>query len=151
GGAIDNFGNLTIRSCSLFNNRAVGNATTAGAGGAIFNEAGSRLTLLQSRLTGNVAIDNVLSGGTASGGAIADASGSGMTIRNSIFTSNQAVSSRGPSGRAIGGAIANTSGTLAIAGSRFIGNSALGFSLGQSGAINNREGVATITNCVFFN
>jgi hypothetical protein len=151
GGAIDNSGILTIRSCSLFNNRAVGNATTAGAGGAIFNETGARLTLLQSRLTGNQAIDNVISGGTASGGAIAGASGSGVTIRNSIFTSNQALSSQGPTGRAIGGAIANTGATLAIAGSRFNGNSALGFSLGQSGAIDNRQGVATITNCVFTN
>jgi hypothetical protein len=151
GGAIDNSGNLTIRSCSLLNNQAVGDASTAGAGGAIDNEAGASLTLLQSRLTGNQAIDNVVSGSTASGGALADAAGSTVIIRNSIFASNQALSTQGPNGRAIGGAISNTSATLVIAGSSFNGNSARAFSLGQSGAIDNRNGVVTIASCTFVN
>ena len=151
GGAIDNSGNLTIRSCSLLNNQAVGNASTAGAGGAIDNEAGARLTLIQSRLTGNQAIDNVVSGGTASGGAISDSPGSVVMIRNTIFTSNQALSNQGPSGRGIGGAIANSGATLVIAGSAFNGNRARGFSLGQSGAIDNRNAVVTITNSSFTN
>ncbi len=151
GGAIDNAGNLTIRSSALSNNQAIGNAATAGAGGAILNEAGAQLTLLQSKLTGNQAIDNVSSGGTASGGAIMNSPGSSATIRNSTFIGNQAISSQGPSGRGIAGAIGNTSAILAIANSRFTGNSARGFSLGESGAIGNRDGTATITGCVFSN
>ena len=119
GGAIDNSGNLTLRTCSLVNNQAVGTASTAGAGGAIFNETGARLSLLQSRFSNNLAIDNVVSGGTASGGAIQDAPGSSLTIRNSTFTFNQAMSSQGPGGRAIGGAIASTGSVISIATSRF--------------------------------
>jgi hypothetical protein len=149
GGAIDNAGNLTIRSCTFLNNRAIGDPSSAGAGGAIFNDAGARLTLLQTRLIGNQAIDNVPSGGIATGGAIADGAGSSVTIRNSVFTANQAISIQGPSDRGIGGAIANTSATLLIAGSRFNMNSARGPSLGQSGAIDNRNGIVTISNSSF--
>ena len=55
--------------CSM-NNQAVGNASTAGAGGAIYNEPGASLSLLHSRLLNNQAIDNVVSGGSAFGGAV---------------------------------------------------------------------------------
>ena len=151
GGAIDNSGNLTIRTCSLVNNSAIGTASIAGAGGAIYNETGARLSLLQSRLSNNLAIDNVVSGGTASGGAVEDAPGSSLTIRNSSFTFNQAMSSQGPGGRAIGGAIASTGSIISIANSRFSANTARGFSLGQSGAINNRDGVVTIASSFFVN
>ena len=41
GGAVDNSGSLTIKSSVLENNNAVGNATTAGSGGAIYNESGA--------------------------------------------------------------------------------------------------------------
>ena len=151
GGAIDNAGNLSIKSSVLLNNQAIGDAATAGSGGAIFNESGSSLTLVNTRLTGNLAIDNVVTGGTATGGAIQDSPGSIVTIRGATFTLNQAISNQGPNGRGEGGAIANTGATLAIAGSRFASNSARGFFLGESGAIGNRDGSATITNCIFTN
>ena len=151
GGAIDNLGNLTIRTCALVNNQAVGSALLPSAGGAIFNGTGASLTLIQSRLTGNMAIDNNPSGSTVSGGAIVNMPGGTVAIRTSTFIGNQALSSQGPSGRAFGGAIANTSGAISIATSNFNGNSARGFSLGQSGAINNRDGVVTIATTTFVN
>ncbi len=151
GGAIDNSGSLTLRTCSLVNNQAIGTASNGGAGGAIFNETGARLSLLQSRFSNNLAIDNVVSGGTASGGAVEDAPGSSLTIRNTTFTFNQALSSQGPGGRALGGAIAGTGSVISIANSRFSANAARGFSLGQSGAINNRDGVVTIASSFFVN
>jgi hypothetical protein len=149
GGAIDNAGTLTVNSCAFLNNDAVGNATTAGSGGAIFNEAGASLTIINSRFSGNESFDRVIAGGTASGGALEIAAGSSVSIRRSTFSFNQAVSGQGPNGRAIGGAIDSTSAVLAISNSRFNGNVALGYSFGQSGAINNRQGTVTISSSVF--
>jgi hypothetical protein len=149
GGAIDNAGRLTVRSSVFTNNQAVGTASTAGMGGAVFNESGAALTLIQSQLLSNRAIDNVVSGGMAMGGAVASATGSRMIVRNSVFKFNQTISNQGPGGRAAGGAIAMTGATLSITGSRFVSNSAMGFLLGESGAIHNLDGVVTITNSVF--
>ncbi len=149
GGAIDNSGALLIRSCVLQNNDAVGNATTAGSGGAIDNENGARLTIINSKLSGNESIDNVVSGSVASGGAIESAPGSVTTIRGTTFSFNQAISVQGPNGRAVGGAIDLTSAVLTITASRFNGNIAVGYSMGQSGAINNRQGTVTIATSVF--
>jgi hypothetical protein len=148
GGAIDNAGNLTIKSSALSSNVAIGSATTAGAGGAIYNETGATLTIINSTLSGNEAIDGVASGGTASGGAVECALASTTSLRGSTFSSNFAISSQGPGGRAMGGAIDVTLATVAITNSRFVGNLASGFSLGQSGAINNSGGV-TIRGSVF--
>jgi hypothetical protein len=151
GGAIDNAGNLTIRSSVLMNNQAVGNSSTAGIGGAIYNEPGATLSLLQSQILSNQAIDNVASGGNAFGGAVASAIGSSMLVRGSIFKFNQAISKQGPNGRAAGGAIAVTGGSLSIASSRFVSNSAMGFLLGESGAIHNLDGTVTISASAFSN
>jgi hypothetical protein len=149
GGAIDNSGTLLIRSCVLQNNDAVGNATTAGSGGAIDNENGASLTIINSNLSGNESIDNVVSGSAASGGAIESAPGSVTTIRGTTFSFNQAISGQGPNGRADGGAIDLNSAVLTITASRFNGNIAVGYSMGQSGAINNRQGTVTIATSVF--
>ena len=149
GGAINNAGTLTVNSCVLLNNDAVGNATTAGSGGAIYNETGARLAIVNSRFSGNESFDRVVAGGTATGGALEIATGSTVSIRGSTFSFNQAVSGQGPNGRATGGAIDSTSAVLAIANSRFNGNVALGYSFGQSGAINNRQGTVTISSSAF--
>ncbi len=149
GGAIDNAGNLTIRSSVLMNNQAVGNASTAGMGGAIYNEPGATLSLFQSRLLSNQAIDNVASGGSASGGAVESAIASRVFVRGSIFKFNQAISTEGPNGHAAGGAIADTGALVSIASSRFAGNSAMGFLVGESGAIHNLDGAVTISTSVF--
>ncbi len=151
GGAIDNSGALTIQSSVLMSNQAVGNASTAGAGGAIYNEPGASLSLLNSRLLNNQAIDNVVSGGSAFGGALESATGSRVLIRNSIFKFNQVISNHGPNGRAAGGAIADSGATLSIANSQFASNSAQGFLLGESGAIHNLDGAVVISNSVFAN
>ncbi len=149
GGAIDNAGNLVIRASAFVNNQAVGTTAAAGAGGAIYDEPGSRLSLIQSQFTSNQAIDNVPSGGSATGGAIQSAPGSSVLIRGSVFNSNQVVSNQGPGGSAAGGAIADTGATLSIANSRFVGNSASGILLGESGAIHNLDGAVAIANSVF--
>ena len=152
GGAIDNSGNLTIKSSVLMSNDAIGNATTAGAGGAIYNETRANLTIINSELTGNQAIDGVVSGGTASGGAVEDAFLSTTSIRGSTLSFNQAISSQGPSGIAIGGAIDSADAArVTITKSQFSGNMASGFSLGQSGAINNDRGALMIRSSVFTN
>ena len=54
-----------------------------------------------------------------------------------------------PNRRATGGAIANSSAGLSIAGSRSAATVARGFGLGQSGALDNRDGIVTITNSSF--
>jgi hypothetical protein len=151
GGAIDNSGGLTIQSSVLMNNQAVGNASTAGMGGAIYNEPGATLSLVQSRLLGNQALDQVVSGGTAFGGAVQSASGSSVLIRGSIFKFNQATSNQGPNGRAAGGAIADSGATLSIATSTFASNTAMGYLLGESGAIHNLDGTITISSSFFAN
>ena len=151
GGAIDNAGSLTIRSSLLMNNQAVGNASMAGMGGAIYNEPGASLSLLQSRLLDNQAIDNVVSGGSTTGGAVQSATGSRVSIVGSTFKFDQAISNQGPNGRAAGGALADSGATLSIANSRFASNSAAGFLLGESGAIHNLDGAVSISNSVFAN
>ena len=120
-------------------------------GGAIYNEPGAALSLLQSRLLSNQAIDQVPSGGSAFGGAVASAAGSSVLIRGSIFRSNQAISTQGPGGRAAGGAIADSAARLSIVNSRFAANSATGYLLGESGAIHNLDGAVTISGSVFVN
>jgi hypothetical protein len=151
GGAIDNAGNLTIQSSVLTNNDAVGTASTAGMGGAIYNAPGASLSVLQSRLLSNQAIDNVASGGSATGGALQAATGSRVVILGSTFKLNQALSNQSPNGRAAGGAIADDGATLSIASSQFVSNSAPGYFLGESGAIHNLDGAVMITNSVFAN
>jgi len=151
GGAIDNAGNLMIRSSVLMNNQAVGNASTPGMGGAIYDEPGGILSLIQSRLMSNQAFANGVALGTAMGGALEIATGSRVVVRNSVFKLNQAISDQGPTGFAAGGAIANTGGTLSIVNRQFAGNSAIGFNLGESGAIHNLDGTVTISNSLFTN
>jgi len=127
GGAIYNYGILTVTNCTFRNN----NATD---GGAIFN-AGT-LTVTNSIFTGNA-------GGAwgyyGDGGAIYNTGTS--TITNCTFTNNTVCSTLG------GGAIYNY-GILNITCSTFTDNSANDF--GGGGAIYN-YGTSTITGTIFNN
>ncbi|MBL9115081.1 MAG: hypothetical protein JNJ83_08735 [Verrucomicrobiaceae bacterium] len=96
GGAILNFGTLTLTQCSLS-----GNSATDASGGAIYN--GGTLTLTQSTLSGNSASDGgaignfgtltltqcTLSGNSASSGGAIENFGT-LTLANSIVAGNTA-------------------------------------------------------------
>ena len=112
GGAITNFGSLTVSGTSFTGNQATG------SGGAIYNYEGT-LTVVNSTFVGNSA-----TGGN--GGAIVNTAPDNFgftTISNSTFYQNTA--SNGGSG--LGGALYNDSfseGSLSITNSTIFGNSA---------------------------
>jgi len=121
GGAIYNFGTLTISNCTLSGNTAhySGYISTllGGKGGAIYNNHGT-VIIEDSILSGNLA-----DGAFAYGGAIYNDSGT-VTISNSTLSGNYAYS--GLSGDfaqlAQGGAIYNAFNTLTISHSTVTGN-----------------------------
>jgi predicted outer membrane repeat protein len=124
GGAIDNYGTVTVNSNTFINNSAT-------YGGAIFNAAGSTLNVIESTFTDNI--------GIFGGGAIYDAEGT-STVTGSTFTNNLA---------AYGGAI-YTYGTVTVSDSTFNGNRATSY----GGAIWNYYGydydaTLTVTDSAF--
>ena len=118
GGAIFNEGTLTIAGGTLSNHTAL-------EAGAIANEAGASLTIIDSEVTGNRA--------GRSGGAIRN--GSQLTIRNSRLTGNAATEI---GVGANGGAILN-GGILTLVDSTLANNTAVDFGGGLS-----NKGTATI-------
>jgi len=110
GGAIDNYGTVTVNSNTFINN-------SAQYGGAIFNAYGSTLNVIESTF-----IDNR---GFFGGGGIYDAEGT-STVTDSTFTNNLAD---------YGGAI-YTYGTVTVSDSTFTGNNATNY----GGAIYNFYG-----------
>src|SRR5262245_19327539 len=56
GAGIDNTGNLTVSHCNFSDNLAVGGIGVTALGGAIFNETGGTLGVIQSTFTGNQAL-----------------------------------------------------------------------------------------------
>ena len=118
GGAISNYGTLTISHSMLSDNKgAIG-------GGALDNTG--TLTINDSLLSGNIAM---FGGGVFNGG--------NLTINRSTISDNSAL---------IGGGINNVDGLVAINNSTFSGNSAPGTD-GEAGAIfNDTGGVMTIRN-----
>ncbi|NWJ49103.1 MAG: hypothetical protein HXX08_24870 [Chloroflexi bacterium] len=101
GGAIYNYGNVTISNSTLS-----GNSATSGYGGAIENLG--NMTISNSTLSGNSA---------TGGGAIENYNNGSVTISNSTLYSNSA-SQYG------GGAIVNWSGTVTLTNSSLYSNSA---------------------------
>ena len=133
GGAIVNYGTLTITGSTFRDNRAIGGSRPSGSAGAILNIG--TLSVDRSNFSGNDAA-------TTAGGAI-DTYGGPVTLTNSTFTDNQAVISGGAlysdnavvtvtncdflhnSGDAI--AMDGSSGRpLSVTGGEFIGNQATG-------------------------
>ena len=89
GGAIYNFGPLTLTNCILRDNMASGNTV----GGAIRNESAGQLTLISTTVTHNTA--------TASGGGIFESAtnpGGFLTIINSTISNNVANASNASGG-----------------------------------------------------
>jgi autotransporter family porin len=102
GGAIYNIGILAILNSIFTGNTAAGNVT---AGGAIYNEYNSTLNLNGGilNISGSTFTGNIVSGSdVAAGGAIA--SERDLTIKNSTFKGNEAISTNDT---AMGGAIFN--------------------------------------------
>ena len=116
GGAIYNYGTLTITNSTLTGN------TAKNLGGAIFNVG--NLTVTNSTFTDNNAKNGI-------GGAICNNRGT-LTVINSTFTDNTAY---------LGGAIYNNHGTLTVTSSTLTDNTAL-----NGGAICNDGGTLTVTN-----
>jgi hypothetical protein len=116
----------TVSQCTFANNMAKGgsNATDGAGGGAIEDQPGVNLTILNCSFTGNQADSG---GGTfTSGGAIDSPFGSPgvtVTISDSQFVSNTALGS-GVGANAVGGAVDNFQ-TMTIVNSLFTGNSAV--------------------------
>jgi predicted outer membrane repeat protein len=131
GGAILNYGNLTVSNCALTGNGSY----QVQIGGAIDNAGGS-LTVSGCTIAGNTA--------SPQGGGIFN-SGT-MTISNSTLSGNSAT------GRGQGGAIYN-GGTMTISNSTLSGNSALmggDFGeYGEGGAIYEWYGSLTLSNSTF--
>jgi hypothetical protein len=115
----------TLSQCMFANNTSKGGIPApshAYGGGAIEDNPGTNLNVLNCSFTGNQA--NNSGGADTSGGAIDDSSGVTATISGSQFLSNSAIAS-GVGATAGGGAVDNFQ-TMTIANSVFIGNRAMG-------------------------
>ncbi len=164
GGGIDNFGNLTIKNCSLLGNQAVGGsggATTPDAanGGGIANEIGGSLTLTNSLLENNIAAASA--GNDSFGGAVLNLGSA--TVTGCTFTGDEVTG--GGSGSyydgSYGGAIESFGfppsqlygSTLTVSHSTFSHNLAIaasGVTFGDAAAIDVEfSAVATINTCTF--
>ncbi len=122
GGAILNQGQLTAT-------HVIFEANDAERGGAIYNDSGSDLRMLDNDFINNAA---------TWGGAIYHGSGGEMIAANSEFTENNASSG------AVGGAIYLSSGTSKILSSRFYSNTA-----GWGGGVANYGSNMTVSNSTF--
>jgi hypothetical protein len=120
GGAILDFGNLTMDYCTLSGN------SVGGVGGGVFILYGATLAVSGSSFAGNSAGD--------SGGAICNLGT--LAVNNSTLTGNFAGSAAG---------IFNTfAGTATISNTIFSGNSALGYGGGME-----NDGMALVSGCTF--
>ncbi|MGB3798338.1 MAG: hypothetical protein WA952_00915, partial [Lewinella sp.] len=165
GGLYNNGGGTIILSedVQVLENKATG---MAGSGGGILNNTDATLMIYDSRIADNEA--------NRAGGGIEDASGSGseFTIMNTKITGNVVFDAPGNGGGihiggngsltitggfvdnntagAEGGGIWNNTGTLAVSGTNFRGNVALGDDADQGGGAlyNNGGGVITLSDGV---
>lgn len=131
GGAICNYGNLTVENCTFLNNQAVYiSGFFSCGGGAIFNNEGI-VAVSGSTFTANTA-------NPGEGGAIWNDFGT-MVIENCTFNQNTAL-------KGLGGAFFSSGGTASVGNSLFTDNRAL-----IGGAICNYN-IATLTvNNTIFN
>lgn len=138
GGAISNWGNLTLLNCTVLNNTATSNGgaiesrgTSGGSIGTGSGDSDSKLTVLNSTFINNTA--NQTKGG---GGAI-DFEYGYLYINNSTFISNYATDA---------GALNVASATLKVSNSKFLNNTA---TLGNAGAIKTLISAADINGNIF--
>ncbi|MBZ2164515.1 beta strand repeat-containing protein [Methanobacterium spitsbergense] len=130
GGAIYNEDNLTITGSNFTSNIATF------YGGSIFNGENGKLTVTESKFTGNTAT-------SYDGGAIYSYEGGNLTVNGSTFTNNNASGG--------GGAIQNYGGTCNINNSIFNGNIAAiwGGSISNSDGSIPHAGILTINGSTF--
>jgi hypothetical protein len=128
GGAIDNYGSAGVTNCAFANNSATDNGD--GAGGAIANEAGANITLIDSTFGANST--------DGAGGGIFNFAGGTIDVAGCTFNQNGAGS---------GGGIDNDDGMAAIANCTFSNDGAR-----FGGGLNNDpSATATVTGCTFTN
>jgi hypothetical protein len=126
GGGIDNLSTLTLTNDVLSGNEALGDSSTSGNGGGVFNEPGASLSVTGCTFTNNQAVGNV---GVGMGGGIGNEGSASVSA--STFSANQAAGGSAPivSGGntgAKGGAIGDAFGaTLNVSNSTFTDNQAL--------------------------
>jgi hypothetical protein len=142
GGAILDFGTLTLSDDVLSDSQAVGDAGTSplgkpgrALGGALANLGTAPLTISRCAFLGNLALGADGSNGSGAGNAIGGAFVNGMgsfataTITDSLFAGNVAQAGSHDSGdraaEGAGGALENT-GALTVRGSTFRDNQAIG-------------------------
>jgi outer membrane autotransporter protein len=131
GGAIDNYGTVTLGNVSFISNIATYNA------GAIFNEKNARMTLTNALFTGNKSI--------SLGGAVRNEEDVVFTMNGGSFVSNDADNGSGGAIISFGGAIiSKTGGILTLREVLFETNSA-----GCGGAIVAFASTVTISDSVF--
>ncbi len=122
GGAILNFGTLTLVDSAVIDSTSEASDSEPGAGGGIFNDGGT-LTISGSTISGNTAYGS--DGGGyyygAYGGGIANVDGGVLTITNSTISGNTA---DGEDNYAAGGGIINYGGTVTISSSTIADNEA---------------------------
>jgi hypothetical protein len=125
GGGIDNAGVLTLNGDVVSHNEALGDSSTTGLGGGVFNEAVASLTVNRSTFLDNQAVGSL---GLGWGGGLMNEGSCSLT--GSTFTGNQAIggtgSINGILGAGVGGAINNCFGALlTVTSSSFNGNQAI--------------------------
>jgi predicted outer membrane repeat protein len=130
GGAIDNFGNLTLTSCAL-------SVNSAASGGAVANETGASLTVTGSTFLADAAYFGATT--TAGYGGAINNNGT-LTISGSTFTGNFATD---------GGAINNNATVTGISQCTFNNNQATTFSLADYGGAIDNTGTAQVSDSTF--
>lgn len=121
GGALDNDG-LTVIRASTFSNNSAGTAGLGGVGGAINNEPGGRLSVINSTLSGNATASNV----TSSGGGLYNAGV--LTLTNATFSGN--------STPGLGGGLRLVAGSVTLLRNSIIANSPDGGDCSNTGGVN---------------
>ncbi len=135
GGGLANAGTLTLNGVSFTGN-------SAARGGAIYNNVGGNLTLLNSTLYSNQANYSL---STPYGGAIFNTEAT-LTIENSTIEGNEVNPSNSNPGYA--GAINNLRGVLTMTGVTIANNQAIG-SGSYAAGVSSLDGTLTVENSVF--
>jgi hypothetical protein len=153
GAGIDNLSSLTLNNDVFSGNEAVGDSSSTGIGGAMFNEAGASLSVNGCTFTNNQAVGKV---GQGDGGGIQNEGSA--SISASTFTSNQATGGSaviipgGPTA-GLGGAINNEfGGILNLSNSTFTDNLAVNGqgNIAAGGAIDTiLNSSLTVSSCTF--
>jgi hypothetical protein len=179
GAGIDNAGALSVARDTFTSNIALGDSSSTGQGGAIYNEPGGTLAVDSSSFKNNQATGgaglgwggaisnqgtatvtassfegNQATGGSngyGSGGAISTQFGGPLTVSLSSFTGNKSLDGTGFF--AAGGAIDEEFATLAVDGCSFTNNQCLAtnFTTSFGGGIENFSGTASVKNSTFAN